>query len=687
MVPSSLARLEHLAWNLWWSWDAEATALFESIDPFRWARNRHNPIALFQDVEADRWLALTADKAFNERLDAVFQRFEAYLRDETWCGRELPSVSQRRIAYLSMEFGLHESVRQYSGGLGVLAGDLLRSASDLGIPLVGISLMWHEGYFRQLLEDGRQIAAYPPNDWDRLPIRQCLDAAGQLRVIEIPMGKETVLARIWRLDVGRTSLYLLDTDFEGNTPANRLITHQLYGGDHFVRLKQEIVLGLGAPRAFQALQIAIDGWHLNEGHSAFCMLELVARRMAQGETPQAALTRVRSRCVFTTHTPVPAGHDRFGWELIEEFLGPWRESLGLPQGFFMDLGRVRPGNVDEPLNMTVLALRNARASNGVSKLHGAVSRTMWADIWPGTPVEQVPIGHVTNGVHPFFFTAPETRALFDEWIPGWRDRVWDPEVWAAAEKIPDEVIFELRRRLRAKMVHAIGQRTGRHLDPDSLTFGFARRFAPYKRGDLLFAHARRLHDVMSGPRGGQIVFAGKAHPRDEPGQDILAAVVKWSETRDFRHRIVFVEDYDLEIGRMLTSGCDVWINTPRRPQEASGTSGQKAVLNGCLNLSISDGWWPEGYDGTNGWTIGRDESWPTQEQQDLEDAESLISTLETQVFPEWRSPDEQGMPRAWLKRIKRSIATCAPRFNSHRMARDYCVQMYAPICSDAQPVG
>jgi starch phosphorylase len=681
MVPTSLARLEDLSMNLWWSWDAAAIELFQSIDAFRFERCRHNPVALLRDTEDARWAELEADPGFHARVAAVVDRFEQYLRSPGWAEREAPALTGRRIGYLSMEFGLHESLRLYSGGLGVLAGDHLRSASDLGVPLVAVGLLYHEGYFRQLLEDGVQIEAYPRNRWERLPLRPCLDAAGGRRVILVPIGDRKVAAQIWRLDVGRIHLYLLDTDFEQNTAEDREITDHLYGGDDRLRIRQELVLGLGAPRALEALQVPVDSWHLNEGHCAFVILELVSREMATGLPFDDALARVRTRCVFTTHTPVPAGHDRFHWDLVSEHLGPWRTELGLPEGTFMDLGRVKPGDTAESLCMTVVALRGTAAANAVSALHGEVSRAMWTGLWPEAPVEQVPIGHITNGVHPTFFMATPMQRLLDEHAPAWRERPWDPAAWSAVEQIPDLEIHEVRRMLRRRLVERLDRLTGRELDPDAVTFGFARRFAPYKRGDLLFWHPERLHAALTGRRGGQIVFAGKAHPRDQAGKDVLATVVKWAGSRDFRERMLFVEDYDLELGRLLTSGCDVWVNTPRRPLEASGTSGQKVVLNGGLNLSILDGWWPEGYDGENGWAIGTGAGEPTENAQDVRDAEALIGLIERDVMPTWRALGDDRLPTAWLRRIKHSIATCAPKFNSHRMVRDYALRLYAPLGS------
>lgn len=678
MLPASLKNLERLAWNLWWSWDAEAAELWASIDPLRWELCHHNPVALLQDVEPQRLEELAVDPTFLDRMNAVFDRFCAYLAEPSWCAEAAPAVHRGGVAYFSMEFGLHESLRLYSGGLGVLAGDHLRSASDMGVPLFGVSLLYRQGYFRQVIDEHFQLAAYPTAHYERLPVRPCL-RDGRFVEISVPMGTHEVHARVWRLDVGRTTLFLLDTDFEANNVHDRRLTHQLYGGDHAHRIRQEVLLGMGGVRALKALGIDVAAYHLNEGHCAFVGLQLMADELVRGRSLEDAILATRERCVFTTHTPVPAGHDRFDWNLVNRTLGPWRDALGLPRGTLMDLGRERPGDWDEPLCMTVLALRLSAASNGVSALHGRVSREMWRNIWPERPVDEVPIGHITNGVHPVFWMAPAARELFDRRVPGWRTRTWDPEIWAAALNIPDEELWELRSTLRRALIDEIRRRTGKQLDPDALTIGFARRFAPYKRGDLIFSEPERLIALFEDGVPGQIVYAGKAHPRDELGQQILGQVVKWSHHRTFRDRVVFLEDYDITLGRLLTAGADVWLNNPRRPKEASGTSGQKVVLNGGLNASVLDGWWPEGYDGTNGFAIGEGREWDNEAEQDRFDAASLYQVLEQEIFPAWRDRDG-GLPRAWLQRVRRSIATCAPLFSSHRMVRDYTLDLYDPRC-------
>ena len=459
-----------------------------------------------------------------------------------------------------------------------------------------------------------------------------------------------------------------------NSEHDRAITSSLYGGGSQMRIEQEIVLGLGGVRALQALGRHPRVYHLNEGHCAFVVLQLAADAIQAGRatTLDDAVALIRPSCVFTTHTPVPAGHDRFEAPLVEEALGPWRDSLGIDAATLMNLGRVRRDDVHESLCMTVVALRGAAAANGVSELHGHVSREMWRELYPGAAVAEVPIGHVTNGVHPLFWMAPEARALFDRRLPGWRDRVWDPEVWRGVDAIGDDELLALRAALRGRLIDVIRQRTRADFHPDRLTIGFARRFAPYKRGWLVFSQPERLKALLD--QGVQLVFSGKAHPRDEAGKAIVSEVVRFAEREGFRDQVVLLEDYDMYLGRVLTAGCDVWLNNPRRPQEASGTSGQKVCLNGGLNLSVLDGWWPEAYDGTNGWAIGKAEHGDNEAVQDLSDAESLYAALEQEVLPTWRDQAR------WLGRVRACIRSCAPAFSSHRMVRDYVLQYYAPPC-------
>ncbi len=689
VLHPSLAALEHfppllrplgeLAANLWWSWDEEATDLFRSIDPVHWDEVHHNPVALLLDADPVHLAALARDAAFLGRMQAVHRRFRAYLeRPDGWAHR---SGRGGCVAYFSMEFGLHESLRLYSGGLGVLAGDHLRSASDLGLDMVGVSLLYRHGYFRQLIDVRQQVAAYPRADFTRLPVIPVRDAQGRHVSVEVPHGHHSYTALLWTLAVGRVRLVLLDADHDGNPFQHRIITHQLYGGDEHTRVAQEVLLGIGGVRALRALGIDPAVVHLNEGHCAFAPIEMARDLNARGMPLGQALQAVRQKVVFTTHTPVPAGHDRFSWDVVNEALGGYREAAGWSPGTIMDLGRVVPGDIHEPLCMTVLALRLSRAANGVSELHGAVSRRMWKDLYPSARSEQdVPIGHITNGVHPVFWAHPRFRALLDERLPGWREDPPPQEAWEEAiGSLDDATLWEALCALRWDLVERVRRRTGTDcLDPEVLTVGFARRFAPYKRANLLFTDPDRLAALVHGPRPMQVIFAGKAHPRDLLGQAILSEVLRWCQHPRFRGRIVFLEDYGIATGRLLTAGVDLWLNNPRRPREASGTSGQKVPLNGGLNASVLDGWWPEAYDGTNGWAIGEAREYASIEEQDQADAEHLYRVLEQEITPLFYDRGPDGIPRGWLQRVRRSMVTCIPRFNTHRMVREYCERLYFP---------
>jgi starch phosphorylase len=649
---SLLNDLRDLARDLWWTGQPSAHALWPALDPALWEAVNHNPVMLLAESRLTAVPAALAPQA-----QALVDRWKA-MRAEP-CTRPHPSV-----AYFCMEYGLHESLPIYSGGLGMLAGDHVRSASDHRLDFVAVGLFWSKGYFRQLIHDGRQVAAYAPNLVDRLAIEPALDPAGHRARVRVPCGHETIAVEAWKVRIGHVELFLLDTDLPANRPEHRALTDRLYGGGHGSRLLQEVVLGIGGVRMLRALGIDPEVFHMNEGHAAFLALELWAEGLLRGESFEDAWECIRPRCVFTTHTPVAAGHDRFGWHQIDPVLGPWRHLLGLHPGAFMDRGRVRPADVDEPLCMTVLGMRASHEINGVSALHGEVTRRMWHDL-------RLPITHVTNGVHAGAWVAPETEALWDRHLPGWRDHLLDPKWWHKAEAIPVADLLAHRAARRARLVADIRRRTGRDvLDADRVTVGFARRFAPYKRGDLVFTDPDRLAALLD--RGMQLVFAGKAHPADGPGQDIVARVLEFSRDPRFRDRVVFVPDYDMAVGRLLTGCCDVWLNNPRRPREASGTSGQKAAMNGGLNCSVLDGWWPEGFDGTNGWAIGEERDWPNTAAQDAADAKDLYRTLEDEVLPLFADDTK------WARASARAMATCTPAFNTHRMVHDYVEQIYAP---------
>jgi glycogen phosphorylase len=693
-------RLQALSRNLWWTWHPEVAALFRDLDPVRWRQLAHNPIALLAEFPVERLEQRVDELAIRSQINGAYRRLSEYLNSETTWGATHGGVLRvRPVAYFSAEFGLHESLPIYSGGLGVLAGDHVKSASDLDVPLVGVGLFYAQGYFRQHLDrDGWQREESLTVNVAQLPMELALKSDGKPLSVRIETRAGSIVARIWILRVGRTTLLLLDSDVEGNQPEDRQLTAHLYGGDNRVRIHQELLLGVGGVRALQAIGIYPSVFHLNEGHSAFAPLEVIRGRMvAEGLTFEAAFREVASNTVFTTHTPVPAGHDRFSPELIEEHLGPLRDALGLSHAQFMGLGRINAADAAETFCMTVLALRLARRANAVSALHGRVSRAMWPSLWPGRAEDEVPIGHVTNGVHAPSWLAPPMHALYDRHLgPDWEERSGEPEVWSGIAGVDDSELWETHQVLKGRLIDFARRRCLRQcerrgepaeaieearqaLSQEALTIGFARRFATYKRATLILRLIDRLQRLVNNPVFAiQFVFAGKAHPRDELGKQQLQTVARMSRDPSFAGRVVFIEDYDIDVGRHLVQGVDVWLNVPRRPLEASGTSGQKVVLNGGLNLSVLDGWWAEAYDGSNGFAVGRGESHVDAQVQDARDAEALYQTLEQQVIPLFYERDFDGLPRAWIARMKRAIRTLGWRFNSNRMVMDYVRQCYLP---------
>jgi starch phosphorylase len=693
-------RLGALARNLWWTWHPEVAGFFRELDPVRWRQLDHNPIALLAEFTAGRLEQRTNELVLRSQINYAYRRLQEYLSAEaTWGATHAGVLRARPVAYFSAEFGLHESLPIYSGGLGVLAGDHVKSASDLGVPLVGVGLFYTQGYFLQRLgPDGWQREESLAVDVRHLPLEMLLDKEGKPVQVKIETRSGALEVRIWKLAVGRNVLLLLDSDVEGNRPEDRLLTARLYGGDDRLRIRQELLLGVGGVRALAALRICPGVLHLNEGHSAFAGLELIRQRMsAEGLTFEEALKRVAALTVFTTHTPVPAGHDRFAGELIEEHLGPLRDSLGLSPDRLMELGRVHPANHSEPFCMTVLAMKLSRRVNGVSALHGRVSRAMWSGLWPERSEEEVPIGHITNGVHVLSWLAPPMHALYDRHLgPGWEQRSGEPEFWANIEEVEDGELWETHQTLKSRLVDFVRRRVARQcerrgeaaeaveearrvLSEEALTIGFARRFATYKRADLLLGERERLVRLLNNPlMAVQLVFCGKAHPRDEPGKKVLREVAQLVRDPRLAGRVVFVEDYDINVARHLVQGVDVWLNTPRRPLEASGTSGQKVVLNGGLNLSVLDGWWAEAYDGSNGFAVGQGETHTSPAVQDARDAQALYQALEEEVIPLYYERDFDGLPRAWIRRMKRAIRTLGWRFNADRMVMDYVRHCYLP---------
>jgi starch phosphorylase len=699
-IAPAQERLWALARNLWWSWDHDAGSLFRDIDPVRWRELNQNPVSLLTELPLAKLESRLAELVLHSRINYAYRRLQEYLRsDRNWGTRHAGVLRPLPVAYFSAEFGIHESLPVYSGGLGVLAGDHIKSASDLAIPLVGVGLFYGQGYFRQRLDsNGWQQEEYLETDVTQLPLEVAIGKNGRPVVIQIETRNGTIHAKVWRVAVGRCDLFLLDSDAEGNSPDDRKLTSRLYGGDARTRIRQELLLGVGGFRALKAMGITPGVLHLNEGHSGFAVLEAIRSRMQEeGIGFESAVPRISREVIFTTHTPVPAGHDRFNADLIEEHLGPLRESLGLSQETLMGMGREKPGNHQENFCMTVLGLRIARRANAVSALHGEVSRAMWTGLCPGKPEDEVPIGHITNGVHVPSWLAPQMFRLYDRHLgTNWHQRSSDARTWENIENVDDGELWETHLSLKSRLIEFVRrraveqaerrvepreylQRLGRVLSPDALTIGFARRFATYKRANLILSDIENLAAMVNDPkRPVQFVFAGKAHPLDEPGKKVLQQIAELMRSSRFADKFVFVEDYDINVGRYFVQGVDVWLNNPRRPLEASGTSGQKVVLNGGLNLSVLDGWWAEAYDGMNGFAIGTGRTHSDMNVHDNRDAQDLHRTLQEEVIPLFYHRDRDGLPRGWIKRMKRTIRTLGWRFNADRMVMDYTQKCYVP---------
>ena len=696
-IAPTLERLWSLARNLWWSWDHDSTGLFRDLDPLRFKQLNHNPVSMLSEIPLDGIERRAQQLMLHSRINYAYRRQREYLEaDRTWGAKHAGVLRARPVAYFSAEFGLHESIPIYSGGLGILAGDHIKSASDLGIPLVGVGLFYGQGYFRQLLDrNGWQQEEYLETDVNQLPMELAIGRNGQPVLVQIESRTGPIRARVWRLKVGRCDLLLLDSNVTGNAPEDRDLMSRLYGGDGHVRIRQELLLGVGGFRALKAMGITPGVLHLNEGHSAFAVLEAIRSRMHdEGVAFDEAVRRVSREVVFTTHTSVPAGHDRFHADLIEEHLGPVREALGISHDRLMEFGREHPGNGSEEFCMTVLGLKLSRRANAVSALHGEVSRAMWTGLYPEKSQDEVPISHITNGVHVPTWLAPQMFRLYDRHFgPGWHEHSGDAGIWEGIENVDDGELWETHLSLKAQLLEFVraraieqGKRRGdppdtvrRVLSLDALTIGFARRFATYKRANLIVADIEKLASMVNDPkRPVQFIFAGKAHPGDEPGKRVLQQIAGLMPRREFADKFVFVEDYDVNVGRHLVQGVDVWLNNPRRPLEASGTSGQKVVLNGGLNLSVLDGWWAEAYDGLNGFAIGAGRTHSHPDIHDARDAEDLYRVLRDEVIPLYYGRDQDGLPRGWIKRMKRTIRTLGWRFNADRMVMDYALHCYVP---------
>lgn len=695
-------RLRVLALNLWWTWHPEVISLFMDLDPHLWRQVDHNPTAFLNQITPDQIEARASELVLHSRINYAFRRLNEYIDGKnSWGALHCNNLSRRPVVYFSAEFGLHESLPIYSGGLGVLAGDHLKSASDMGIPLMGIGLLYQQGYFSQRLrEDGWQEEDYVDLDIKNLPLQKVTDLGGQSLIIRMDTRSGSLQAQVWQIQVGRVRLYLLDSNIEENSIEDRELTSRLYGGDNRFRIRQELLLGVGGARILQALNIFPGVLHLNEGHSAFAILEEIRRIMQYDQIPfHRARRRVSLYTVFTTHTPVEAGHDRFSPDLIEEHLGIFREKLGLSHDDFMGLGRVNPEDKSDPFCMTVLALKTSRRANGVSAIHGTVSRLMWNSLWPTRPEAEVPIGHITNGVHVLSWLAPQMHQLFESRLgQDWPTRMAHPDMWAKVADIDDGELWEAHQSLNMRLIRFVrrrlqlqAERLGHRktlkqidqiLDPDVLTIGCARRFATYKRGDLILSQPERLAKLIEDAQHPiQIIFSGKAHARDDAGKRLLQRIAQFSYTPAYSKRVVFVENYDYNVARHLVQGVDVWLNTPQRPLEACGTSGQKILFNGGLNLSILDGWWNEAYDGKNGFAIGHGGMHNDPNVQYQRDAEYLYETLEKEVIPLYYEREADGIPHQWVKRMKHVIQTLGWRFSADRMVKDYAERFYLPSAS------
>jgi starch phosphorylase len=692
-APSTLDRVEAIARNLWWTWHLPAKRLIESLDPALYHAANNNPIATIRRLSPTRRDFLNSDAAFADRVASVERDWHHYMTARSWFDRTAKGAEKKaKIAYFCMEFAVQECLPLYAGGLGVLAGDHLKSASDLGVPLVAVGILWRKGYYRQeITADGSTRVLYPASDFDELPVH---DTGVTFRVT---LGKHTPLVKIWRMDVGRVPVYLMDTDLPENPPKVRRFTHHLYaGGDPEYRIQQEMLLGVGGLAALDAMGVEPTVLHLNEGHAAFCGMERVRRLREKNYSIERAIKAVRASTVFTTHTPVPEGNDRFDAKAVWPYIGPIAEAAGLDRERALGWGREDPTDKKEQFCMTVLALKLAEHCNGVAELHGDTARKMWLRTYGASDPKRVPIGHVTNGVHPPTWISDDAHDFYAKHLkPRWVGAGPDADPWANAEKIPAEELWHLRNRLRRRLIGFLRERIREQvlyheggdaqlasyydeLRDDALTIGFARRFATYKRAPLMFSQPNKLAELLGDPaRPVQILFAGKAHPMDDAGKAFVQKVWQMSRRPEFRGKIFLLQNYDMEIGRMLTQGCDLWLNNPVRPMEASGTSGMKCPLNAGLNCSILDGWWPEGYDGKNGFSLGG-EQFKDRAKQDRHDAARIYEVLGGEVIPEFYRRGRDGVPRAWCKRVARAMRTQCAQFSTHRMVAEYLEGYYLP---------
>ena len=698
-IPERIYRLDELAHNIWWSWYPQARDVFRMLDYPLWRASGHNPVKLLFETTAEKLQAAAEDPAFLAIYDAVISTFDAYIQNPaTWFAGNYQKDFPGPIAYFSMEFALHSSLPMYAGGLGVLAGDICKEASDLGLPLIGVGFMYPQGYFHQHINaDGWQQEIYQHLSFQGAPIRQVLSVRGQRSIAQVVVANRIVSLAVWRVKVGRVSIYLLDTDVEGNTTEDRRLSERLYSSDPVLRIQQEIILGIGGVRVLRALGIKPAIWHANEGHSAFMGLERLREMVLEGQSFEKALSAVQAVTVFTTHTPVASGHDVFTQSLMDKYFADYWPSLGIDKKQFMALGQ-SDSHGQHGFNMTALALNTSKQRNAVSRLHEMETRKMWQSVWPGTPVEQVPITHITNGVHVPTWICYELVELFDKYLgKDWAEKQDDPGFWMRLLDVPDREIWTIHRSLKSRLMEVIMGRAqqrwldgevtaqqvltmGALLNPQALTIGFSRRFTGYKRPALILQDTERLKKIVNNPwRPVQIVFTGKAHPADFSGKQSIHNICTIARDREFQGRIAFVEDYDMHLARYLTHGIDVWLNNPLRLQEASGTSGMKAGINGVINMSVRDGWWEEGYNARNGFAIGANWESGITADQDRDDAESIYRLLEEKVVPLYYTQDRNGVPHEWVKMVKESIVSIMPNFCASRMVKEYTEKLYIPL--------
>jgi len=706
-LPERLSRLSELAYNLWWTWQPDAAHLFGRLDDELWERLGHNPIRLLREIGRPRLDQATKEKDYLSLYDHMFAEFDSYMNQRnTWTSRTYPELNGRPIAYFSMEFGLHETLPIYSGGLGVLAGDHLKEASDLGLPLTGVGFMYAQGYFSQrITEDGWQEALNNVIDFKNLPALPVLDDSGERLCVEVEFPDRTVSLGLWEIHVGRIPLYLLDSNLDPNTDFDKQLTARLYWSDLDRRVMQELLLGVGGVRALRALGYNPSVWHMNEGHAAFLTLERARELVASGNTFEEAMEKTRAQNVFTTHTPVAAGNDEFPLWLIEKYLAAFWPQLNLTRDQFFDIARHQLPQ-GEMFSMGILALKNSNGRNAVSELHGRVARKMWRFLWQEKDMKEVPITHVTNGVHVSNWMARRLINLFSDYLgDDWYDHLDEHDFWSNVDDIPASELWAVRIHLKRKLAFYMRERvrdrwthggfhpvqvvsSGVLINPYALTIGFARRFATYKRASLVLSDIDRLLDIINRPNMPvQIIFAGKAHPADEPGKQLIQQVYRQVKRAETGGRLVFIEDYDMNLARYLVQGVDVWMNTPRRPMEASGTSGMKAALNGALNFSVLDGWWREAYNGYNGWAIGEDRELESQSVQDAQDAESLYKTLENEIIPLYYDRDQKDISHEWIAHVKNSLKTNIPQFSTRRMVKEYVKRLYVKALTAPSPAG